>query len=315
MGLVENVFFDRNDNVIMLFTIPVYLAAIGKYGVRIGVALLLACFLGMTIEIAAFKIRKHAIGILGMPAWIVFPLIFPPVFPLWMLGLSLCVGIVFGIVVCGGHGRALLSPVALGWTFARFCFPSAFRRGWSLPFPDVTFGFSRYVAAVLTGEHPLRYIDTRIFRLPNPLVAVVQGNIPQPPGNAIPLVVIGCGIVVLLLRATDFRVCLSCIGTVFTLARGCHALFPAFSQHMLELCIGNLVFAVFFMIPDRRIAPQTQEGRWILGSVIGIIAFMIRSFSPFPEGVFFAMLVGNVCSPVIDERILRLRYRHIHHYT
>jgi electron transport complex protein RnfD len=311
MGLVENLFFDRNDTLIMLFTIPVYFAAIGKYGLRIVVALLISFFIGMMIEIAAFRIRKQAIGILGMPAWIVFPLIFPPVFPLWMIGVSLFFGVVIGIAVFGGHGHALISPVALGWTVALVSFPSAFRLGWSLPFPDVFFGFSRYIAAVLTVEHPLRYIDTRIFRLPNPIVAVFQGNIPQTPGNAISYVVIVCGIVLLLLRATDFRVCLSFIGTVFTLAIGCDYLFPAFSQHFLELFIGNLLLAAFFIIADRRIAPKTKGGRWITGIFTGIVAFLFRYFSPFPEGVFFAILIGNVCSPIIDERILQFRYRHI----
>jgi electron transport complex protein RnfD len=218
---------------------------------------------------------------------------------------------VIGNALFGGYGHTLMSPVVLGWAFARLSFPSAFRLGWSLPFPGVSFGFSRYVAAVLTVDHPLRYIDTKIFRLPNPITAVFQGNIPQTPGNAIPSVVIVCGIALLLLRATDFRVCLSFLGTVFTLAMGCHYLFPAFSQHILELCIGNLLFAAFFIIANRRIAPKTKGGRWIIGILTGTVAFLFRYVSPFSEGVFFAILVGNLCSRMIDERILQFKYRHI----
>lgn len=296
----------------MLFTLPLYLAAIGKYGLRIVAALLVSLIIGTMVEIAACKIRKQEIEILGMPAWILFPLILPPVFPLWMLGVSLFFGILIGIALFGGHGHALMSPLALSWVFARLSFPFAFHLGWSLPFPGVSFGFSRYVAAVLTVDHPLRYIDTRMFRLPNPIVAVFHGDIPQTPGNAIPSVLIVCGIVLLLFRATDFRVCLAFIGTVFTLAIGCDYLFPAFSQHVLELFIGNLLLAAFFIIADRRIVPNTKGGRWIIGMLSGTVAFLLRYFSPFPEGVFFAILVGNLCSRIIDEGILQFRYRHIH---
>ena len=308
-GVVENFFFDRNDTLILLFSIPLYMAAIGKYGVKIVLALGLSILVGTAVEIAACKIRKQRIGLLGVPVWVLFPLVLPPVFPLWMLGISLFFGIIAGVVLWGGYGHAVGSPVALGWVFARLIFPSAFTFGWSLPFPDVFFGFTRYVAAVLTTEHPLHYIDTRIFRLSNPITAVFMGDIPQTPGNAIPYVGIVCGIGLLLLRATDFRICLSFLGTVCVLAIGGNYLFQARSQHLLELCIGNLLLAAFFIIADRRIIPKTTVGRWINGILIGIVTFLLRYFSAFPDGVFLALLLGNICSASIDARVLKWMYK------
>jgi Na+-translocating ferredoxin:NAD+ oxidoreductase RnfD subunit len=188
-------------------------------------------------------------------------------------------------------------------------FPGAYTLKWSLPFPDVSFGFSRYVAAVLTVRHPLQYIDTRIFRLPDPIDAVFSGDIPQSPGNALPYVVIIVGIALLLLRVIDFRLCLSFLGTVGALALGCNALFPAFSQHLLELFIGNLFLTAFFIVADRRIAPGTRGGQWVIGVFTGTIAFLARYFSPFPDGLWIAVILGNLCSRVIDENILKFKYR------
>ena len=312
MDVVKKFFSDRNDILIVLFSMPLYVAAIGKYGFKIVFALLVSLIIGAAVEIAAFRMRKKAFGILGTPAWVLLPLVLPPVFPVWMVGASVFFGVVIGIAFFGGHGCALASPVALGWTFATLSFSFAFNLGWSLPFPNLSFGFSNYSAAVLTIDHPLMYIDTRIFRLTNPITAVFMGDIPQTPGNAIPYVLIICGVCLLLLRAIDFRVCLSFIGTVVVLAVACNFLFPQFSQNLLELFVGNLLLAAFFIIPDRRIASRTKGGRWMTGILAGVVAFIIRYFSSFPDGVFFAVLFGNVFSAIIDEGVLQHTYRNVH---
>jgi Na+-translocating ferredoxin:NAD+ oxidoreductase RnfD subunit len=36
---------------------------------------------------------------------------------------------------------------------------------------------------------------------------------------------------------------------------------------------------------------------------------LIRSFSGFVEGVMFAVLFGNMCAPLMDEVVVRLRMR------
>jgi len=122
MNFIKKFFSDRNDFLIIIFSMPLYISAIGKYGFRIILALLISFIIGAGVEIAAFKIRKKEIGILGTPAWILFPLVLPPVFPLWMIGVCLFFGIVIGVAFFGGHGHTLTSPVALGWAFATLSF-------------------------------------------------------------------------------------------------------------------------------------------------------------------------------------------------
>ncbi|MGA1868411.1 MAG: RnfABCDGE type electron transport complex subunit D [bacterium] len=312
MGLLKKFFPDRNDLFLLFFSIPLYICAIGKYGLKIILALLICLVIGTGTEMTAFRMRKKEIGILGTYAWVLFPLVLPPVFPLWMIAISLFFGIIIGVAFFGGHGYALASPVALGWAFANLSFSFTFDFGWSLPFPGLFFGFRHYRAAVLTAEHPLLYIDTRIYRLAHPLRAVFMGNIPQTPGNAVPVVLIACGLLLLLFRAIDFRMCLSFTGTLFLLALSCNYMFPHVSQNILELCIGNGLIAAFFIIPDRRIAPRTKAGRWITGALTGLVAFLNRYFSSFPDGIFFAVLFGNVFSAIIDEGVLKYTYRNIH---
>lgn len=309
MGVIQRIFSDRNDLLIAVFSIPLYITAIGRYGFKIIFALLVSLIVGAAVEIAAFKIRRKKIDILGYPVWILFPLVLPPVFPLWMMGVSLFFGVVIGVAFFGGHGRALASPVAISWAFAALSFPFAFNIGWSLPFSTSSFGFKHYIAAVLTVDHPLLYFDRRI---PESITEILSGNFPQTTGNAIPYVVLVCGVVLLLFRAIDFRMCLSFIGTVSVLAVSCKFLLPEVFQHVFELFIGNLFFVTFFIVSDRRIAPRTPKGRWLVGILTGVVAFLIRSFSSFPDGTFFAVLFGNVFSAIIDEGVLKQTYKRIH---
>lgn len=306
MEILQKIFHDRNDRIIAILAIPLYIAAIGRYGTKIIFALVLSIVIGLIVEIAAFVIRKKRIELLGYPAWILFPLILPPVFPLWMTGVALFFGIVIGVAFFGGHGRTLVSPVAIGWAFAALSFPFAFNLGWSLPFPGFFTGFHHYIASVITTEHPLIYLS---YRIPKSLIEILIGNFPQPSGNAIPYMVIICGILLLVLRAIDFRMCLSFLATVWFLTVVLHTFFPNMFQNVSGLFVGNFFFAGFFIIPNQRIAPRTEMGRWLIGILTGLAAFIIRSFSSFPDGVFFAILFGNVFSAIIDESILKQRYQ------
>jgi Na+-translocating ferredoxin:NAD+ oxidoreductase RnfD subunit len=105
--------------------------------------------------------------------------------------------------------------------------------------------------------------------------------------------------------------CLTFFGTVVFLHVLFHALFPETIQPVASLLVGNSLVVGFFVVPDSRIAPRTRAGRWWIGLLIGIVAFVIRGFSSFPEGVLFAVLFGNVFSAIVDEGILKQRYKGI----
>ena len=296
----------RSDRLLGLFAAALYVPAIGRYGLRIAVAGAVCLLVGLGTELLAAKLRKRRCELLAYPCWILLPLVLPPVFPLWMVGASTFFAAVVGLAFFGGHGRAVASPVALGWAFAALSFTSEFGFGWSLPFPDMTMGFEHYTASVLTIDHPIEVFSSlpRVdFR------DIVLGDFPQTPGNAIPLLTLALGLGLLVLRAVDFRSCLSFLGTVALLSFAGNILVPQSTVAPMTLLIGNFVVASLFVLPDPRTAGRTFTGRWLTGAVAGVVAFVIRSFSGFPCGVFFAVLFANVFSPIIDEAVLGVKYR------
>ena len=73
-----------------------------------------------------------------------------------------------------------------------------------------------------------------------------------------------------------------------------------------HLIVGGLAFGIVYMATDPVTGSQTHRGKWIYGFLIGFLSVMIRVFNPaYPEGVFLAILLMNVFSPLIDHYVVR----------
>ena len=47
------------------------------------------------------------------------------------------------------------------------------------------------------------------------------------------------------------------------------------------------------------------------GILIGTLTVLIRNFGGFVEGVMFAILLGNIFAPILDEVVIRFRLRRL----
>lgn len=85
--------------------------------------------------------------------------------------------------------------------------------------------------------------------------------------------------------------------------------FPAY-KHLL---LGGLAFGLVFMATDPVTSPGMTRAKWFYGLLIGAIVIGIRTINPaYPEGVMIAILLGNVCAPLMDYYTVR-RYRKKYH--
>ncbi|MGR5542690.1 RnfABCDGE type electron transport complex subunit D, partial [Vibrio campbellii] len=50
--------------------------------------------------------------------------------------------------------------------------------------------------------------------------------------------------------------------------------------------------------------------RLIFGTLIGLLVYIIRSWGGFPDGVAFAVLLANMCVPLIDHYTKPRTYGH-----
>ena len=66
---------------------------------------------------------------------------------------------------------------------------------------------------------------------------------------------------------------------------------------------GGLMLGAVFMATDMVASPITNPGCWVYGALIGILVVVIRFWGGMPEGVMYAILLGNAISPHIDNLI------------
>jgi electron transport complex protein RnfD len=55
------------------------------------------------------------------------------------------------------------------------------------------------------------------------------------------------------------------------------------------------------MATDMATSPVTPRGMWIYGGLIGLLTVVIRYYSGLPEGVMYAILIGNAATPLIER--------------
>ena len=74
----------------------------------------------------------------------------------------------------------------------------------------------------------------------------------------------------------------------------------------LTFCLAVLLSVSYLWRLTPVTAAQTETGKWIYGFLIGIVAILVRVVNPaFPEGVMLAILLMNVCAPLIDHIVIR----------
>lgn len=70
---------------------------------------------------------------------------------------------------------------------------------------------------------------------------------------------------------------------------------------LISILAGSLLFGAVFMATDWVTSPMTKKGRIIFGVGLGVLTIIIRTFSNFPEGVVFSILIMNMATPLIDR--------------
>lgn len=293
----------RNDLLIALAALPLYVTGIGWYGWKLGVLLLVSIAAGIATEEISRRLGKDDVRYYPFYLWILFPLVFPPAFPI----VPAAVGIIFSLIVCvtffGGHGRQIVSPVAICWAFCILSFTSIFNNSYVFPFSSFSEGFTHWTAGVPTIDNPAVLFSGQLEEF---LPAILSGSFPQTSGSAFPFLVILLGIILLLVRAVDFRICLS-----FLISYGIGFLIllriPQAGVSFADLFIGNFWLVAFFILPDKRTISRTFGGRWITGLIAGICGLVIRYFSAYTDGIVFAVILANIFSGIVDILVLKNR--------
>lgn len=296
--------------VIMAVT-PAFIASLYFFGWRVFAMLIVAYVSGGIVEVAFAVVRKEEINEGFLVSGFLFPLILPPGLPLWMVAVGMAFGTIVGKEIFGGTGRNLFNPAIVGRCFLAFSYPSAMTGTWLEPggglFGRLLSTFTLGTPDGITGATPL------VLAKGGEVISNMDlflGRVAGSAGETCALAIIAGGILLLLTGISNWRtvagvlVSFTVLGVVFQTTAP-----DTTSPVLFNILSGGFLFGAFFMATDPVSSPVTQSGKWAYGALIGSATILIRSFSGYVEGMMFAILLGNICAPLIDEVVIRCRIR------
>ncbi|MBC8379446.1 MAG: RnfABCDGE type electron transport complex subunit D [Planctomycetes bacterium] len=301
----------RYMTMVIIGLLPCVAASIYFFGLQIIPIIIVSYMAGGAVEVAFACIRKEPIAEGFLVTGLIFPLVLPPTTPLWMVAVGCAFGVFVGKEVFGGTGRNLFNPAIVGRCFLALAYPGPMSSSWVEPGHGVTGRLLQYVTSAnveaITTATPLIHAKHGLFEDASHLVlGSISGSIGETSG----LMVLCGGIFLLLTKVANWRTVVGILGSVAVFESILNGVNPEqYAPAMWHLFAGGLLFGAFFMATDPVSSPSTNEGKWIYGILIGVVTILIRNFSGYVEGVMFAILLGNIAAPIIDEMVFSVRLR------
>ena len=129
----------------------------------------------------------------------------------------------------------------------------------------------------------------------------VFGYIGGKGGELIALAYLAGGTYLLQQRIITWHIPVAFIGSLALLAFGFHAFDSArYVAPWFHLATSSAMLGAFFIATDPVSGATTPKGKIIFGASIGALVYIIRTWGGYPVGVAFAVLIMNMCVPLID---------------
>jgi len=242
---------------------------------------------------------------------ILLGLTLPPILPLWMTFTGGVIAIGMGKFIFGGLGYNVFNPALVGRAVLQAAFPVAITT-WYPAFLDdrfssisssvLTLPFMAPVVDGTSGATPLAAFkfDGVLTDASDLALGLTSGSTGE---TSAVLILLG-GIYLAARNFMNWRIPLAILMSVFVFS-GILFLWDStqYPSPLFMLFSGGLMLGAVFMATDMVASPITSLGVVIYGSVIGILVVVIRIWGGLPEGVMYAILLGNALSPHIDNLV------------
>jgi electron transport complex protein RnfD len=243
----------------------------------------------------------------------------PPGFPLWMGAVAGFAAIALGKALFGGIGFNVFNPALVGRAFVQAAFPQAIATytpsflpgrfhemipsSMAIPLMQPA-AVADWLKAkqfdALAGATPLaKWKFDGILANADELLTSLSGHMAVGPSPALILL---CGTYLAFRRFMDWRIPAAILGSAGLTAWLLFALSPdRFPNPFFMLFSGGLILGAVYMATDMATSPVTPKGMWVYGALIGLLTVIIRYYSGLPEGVMYAILLGNAATPLIEK--------------
>lgn len=216
----------------------------------------------------------------------------PSNLPVWIVLIGSVVAIGIGKMSFGGLGCNIWNPALVGRVFLLVSFPVQMTT-WPLPGVNTWNYLDATTGATTLGLLKLGEATPDSVNLMANAFGAMGGSLGEVSAIAL---LIGCAYL-LVMRVISWHIPVAVLGSValFTLLIG--------GNIPVQLLSGGLILGACFMATDYVTSPMSKKGMLVFGVLIGVLTVVIRQWGAYPEGLSFAILLGNSVVPLIDRYI------------
>lgn len=311
----KSVSVQRTMGLVLVALLPGVAAYAWVLGGGILVNLLIATVTALLAEALMLRLRRRSIATgLGdlsavVTAWLV-ALSFSPIAPWWLTVIGVLIAIIAIKHLYGGLGQNPFNPAMASFCAMIVAFPALMSQ-WPDPGQlsfaaqlDLILGGARELDGV-TAATALDALRIGLRSGAGNVDAVMAGPAFGLAGGRgwewIALAYLAGGLFLLAKRIITwhmpvaFMAMLAGVSGVFWLIN------PAqFASPLFHLASGGAMLAAFFIITDPVSGATTPRGKLLFAAGIALIAWLIRSFGAYPDGIAFGVLLMNICVPLLD---------------
>ena len=271
---------------VIIALLPTTAAGIFFFGLSAAMVIALSVVSCVLFEYLWQRITKQPIRISDLSAaltGLILGLNLPSTAPWWMP----VIGALFAIVVTkqlfGGIGDNFLNPALVARAVLLASWPARMTGATAYAIPTMWSG-----ADAVTSATPLAGYEASTMDL-------FLGNIPGTIGEVCKAAILLVLVYMLVRKVITWR-----IPVVFLAVFAVLSLLVG-ENPVVELLSGGVLFGAVFMATDYTTSPMTPNGQYIYAALCGVLVCVIRNFGAYPEGVTYAILIGNIVTPLLDK--------------
>ena len=270
--------------------LPAVIASVWFFGFRALSIILVSVLSAVVFEFIYQKIAHTKTTVNDFSAvltGLLLALNLPVSVPYWVAVFGSGIAIVLVKQLFGGLGSNFMNPALTARAFLFVSFSTIMSH-----YPEPSGAFGKVAIDAMASVTPLSMSHGSV-----PLLNLFLGNVPGVLGETSKLALIIGGCYLLIRGVINWR-----IPTLFIVSSFlCFFLKGGVDFAVYQILSGGLFLGAIFMATDYVTAPITPIGQWIMGIGCGILLFVMRTYSAFPEGCSFAILLMNIATPLIDR--------------
>lgn len=315
---------------VMVAMLPAIYLQLEFFGYGVLIQLSLAISFAWLLELLVTVLRRK-------PIWfyisdlsvtltaVILAVAIPPYAPYWVILIGIFCAVILGKHVYGGLGQNLFNPAMVGYVVLLISFPLQMT-SWLPPIqllnepPTLADAYQLIFLGHTTDGFSLLQLASNIDGVSQatPLDAVKTGlkttalsQIERSPIFAqlgaigwwqVNLAFLVGGLFLIWKKIIHWQIPVAMLASFCLLASITWFVDPQqFMSPIQHLFSGAMMLCAFFIATDPVTASITPKGKLYFGGLVGSLVYLIRFYGNYPDGVAFAILLANICVPLIDH--------------